>query len=115
MGLQICSGISPSLLSLGGSSTPTFFVDDHDNRKQRDIDTSGHPTKRRCAICSMVTRHECSNKQCMRQMYQYDGEEFQGVPLCPASVGPRTHTKKYGAINALTCLQIHGNMKRAEG
>jgi len=115
-GVSTASGISP--LSFGGVSAGTFAfpVDgsgDHDVRKQRVSGANNRAVKRRCWICSKDTRWECNNPNCMRHQYEYDGEMFDGVPLCPPNVGARTHTTKHGTNNKLTCLQLHRNEIRS--
>jgi hypothetical protein len=79
------------------------------------MDTSDRPAKRRCVICKVDTRWECSNAGYMDAKGSYGKSVFQGTPICPVSVGARKNLVEFGGLkNNLTCLQIHQKKEQAK-
>jgi Transposase IS4 len=112
MSINCCSGgINPSPLT-DACSQQTYFnfqgprkVEDHDIMRQRVLDSSGKPGKRKCVVCKRDTRNECSHRNCMKFQKMYAGIAYQGVPVC-AKV--RKELKSYGLEgNNRSCIQIH--------
>jgi hypothetical protein len=67
------------------------------------------PVKRRCCICKMDTRSQCSNGGCRSVAKEHNGKMFYGTWVCdPKQVKARKNLKNY-PDNTLTCLQLHRN------
>jgi hypothetical protein len=69
----------------------------------------GRSVKRRCVICGMDTRSQCSHGFCRSRPKEDKGKIYYGTWVCDQKVGKRNNAqvqRKYPG-NDLTCLQLH--------
>jgi hypothetical protein len=112
MSINICGTAIPSPITLDGSAFSfgqrSARPEYHDCVSYRGRDINGNASKRRCSICGLDTRMECSHPKCRSQCTWFGGKQYFGTMVCGPRSKPRSDISKQNVTNnTKTCIEIH--------